>query len=95
MNPFEMVVLIVAIVVIGRIFASRARHRHGVEGDPAAAAENARLQNEIQQLKDRIATAPVPLVSGARSYSTDATRHPSSRAVRILPGADWVALPRT
>lgn len=56
MNPFEMVVLIVAIVVIGRIFASRARHRHGVEGDSVAAAENARLRNEIQQLKDRIAT---------------------------------------
>jgi cell division protein FtsB len=56
MNPFEMVVLIVAIVVIGRIFASRARHRQGIEGDPAAAAENARLRNEIQQLKDRIAT---------------------------------------
>lgn len=56
MNPFEMVVLIVAIVVIGKIFSARyqGRHRHGE--DPAAASENARLKSEIQQLKDRIAT---------------------------------------
>lgn len=56
MNPFEMVVLIVAIVVIGRIFANRYRSRHAEGGDPAAAADNARLRNEVQQLKDRIAT---------------------------------------
>lgn len=56
MNPFEMVVLIVAIVVIGRIFANRYRHRADRHDDPATAAENARLRNEIQQLKDRIAT---------------------------------------
>lgn len=56
MNPFEMVVLIVAIVVIGRIFANRYRSRHEGGADPAAAADNARLRNEVQQLKDRIAT---------------------------------------
>jgi cell division protein FtsB len=56
MNPFEMVVLIVAIVVIGRIFANRYRGRHAEGADPAAAADNARLRNEVQQLKDRIAT---------------------------------------
>ena len=55
MNPFEMVVLIVAIVVIGRIFANRHRAR-GTAPDPAAAADNARLRNEVQQLKDRITT---------------------------------------
>ena len=56
MNPFEMVVLIVAIVVIGRVFTNRYRHRGERHDDPAVAAENARLRNEIQQLKDRIAT---------------------------------------
>lgn len=55
MNPFEMVVLIVAMVIIGRIFRDRYRNRHA-GADPTADAENARLRNEIQQLKDRIAT---------------------------------------
>ncbi len=55
MNPFEMVVLIVAIVVIGRIFANRYRNR-SPQDDAAAAAENARLRNEVQQLKDRVVT---------------------------------------
>lgn len=54
MNPFEMVVLIVAIVVVGRAFTQRQRNRGAT--DPAATAENARLRNEVQQLKDRIAT---------------------------------------
>ena len=56
MKPFEMVVLIVAIVVIGRIFANRRRNRHERDADPVAAADNARLRNEVQQLKDRIVT---------------------------------------
>ena len=56
MNPFEMVVLIVAIVVIGRVFSDRYRGRHRRGGDAAEAAETARLRSEIQQLKDRIAT---------------------------------------
>lgn len=54
MNPFEMVVLIVAIVVIGRVFSERYRRHH--KDNPGEAAENARLRSEIQQLKDRIAT---------------------------------------
>ena len=54
MNPFEMVVLIVAIVVIGRVIAQRSRGRG--TADPVATAENARLRSEVQQLKDRIAT---------------------------------------
>jgi predicted nucleic acid-binding Zn-ribbon protein len=56
MNPFEMVVLIVAIVVIGRIVSDRYRNRRQPGAAPAEANENARLKSEIQQLKDRIAT---------------------------------------
>jgi hypothetical protein len=56
MNPFEMVVLIVAIVVIGRVFANRYRGRADGRPDPVAAADNARLRSEVQQLKERIAT---------------------------------------
>ncbi|MFC3711478.1 hypothetical protein ACFOMD_02780 [Sphingoaurantiacus capsulatus] len=58
MNPFEMVVLIVAIVVLGRVISSkyRAGHARGEQNDTAMAAENARLKHEMQQLKDRIGT---------------------------------------
>lgn len=55
MNPFEMVVLIVAIVMIARVVISKNRSRATAE-DPAAAAENARLRHEVQQLKDRVVT---------------------------------------
>ena len=58
MNPFEMVVLIVAIVTIGGIF--RARHgirkdRHGNEIVVQNDAESRQLRDEIKQLKERIA----------------------------------------
>lgn len=58
MNPFEMVVLIVAIVTIGGIF--RAKHgirkdRHGNDVSVPNTAENRQLRDEIKQLKDRIA----------------------------------------
>jgi uncharacterized protein YlxW (UPF0749 family) len=59
MNPFEMVVLIVAIVMIASVL--RARHgdrrrgRHGSDEAPVAAAENSRLKEEVQALRDRIA----------------------------------------
>ena len=54
MNPFEMVVLIVAIVVLGRVYIARqGRLRSGEDGE---VAENVKLKAEIAQLKDRIAT---------------------------------------
>jgi len=55
MNPFEMVVIIVAIVVIGRVVGDRYRNR-AARGPAADAGDGARLRAEIQQLKDRIAT---------------------------------------
>jgi uncharacterized protein YlxW (UPF0749 family) len=62
MNQFEMVVLIVAIVMIGSVLRARLgvrrRGRHDRdEGQPsvATAAENSRLRDEVQALRDRIA----------------------------------------
>lgn len=59
MNPFEMVVLIVAIVMIASVLRSRygerRRGRHGRDDAPAAVAENSRLKEEVQALRDRIA----------------------------------------
>ena len=59
MNPFEMVVLIVAIVMVASVLRSRYGHRrlgrHEREGSPAAVAENSRLKEEVQSLRDRIA----------------------------------------
>lgn len=54
-----MVVLIVAIVMIASIFRARygyGRHGRRVEGGPSAEdrAENMRLREEVQELKERI-----------------------------------------
>jgi len=59
MNPFEMVVLIVAIVTIGRVLSSRyggKDQRRGFKGELPAAdnGENLRLQSEVARLNDRI-----------------------------------------
>lgn len=58
MNPFEMVVLIVAIVMIASVFKMRQgpRHRRGRdEGDePVERAETLRLREEVKMLKERL-----------------------------------------
>lgn len=65
MNPFEMVVAIVVIVTIGSVIKARygthkdksgnETYRGGTTGgDAAAAAENARLRDEIRALKERV-----------------------------------------
>ena len=58
MNPFEMVVLIVFIVTIGRVLSAR-RHRSLDRQDAFQEpiedhAQAARLKDEVQQLKQRI-----------------------------------------
>lgn len=63
MNPFEMVVMIVLIVTIGRVLARRyggpslPRGKRGAVGfvdDSASSAEAARLKAEVTRLNDRI-----------------------------------------
>lgn len=62
MNPFEMVVLIVLIVTIGRVLsrryggASPGRGKRGAIGgeEAASSAEAARLRAEVTRLNDRI-----------------------------------------
>ncbi len=55
MNPFEMVVLIVAIVMIAGVMRARYAHsRHGEQLDPKERAENLRLREEVSELKERI-----------------------------------------
>ena len=55
MNPFEMVVLIIAIITIGRIITSRMKTREATL-EPKAMEDNARLRSEVSQLKERINT---------------------------------------
>jgi hypothetical protein len=55
MNPFEMVVLIVAMVMIASVMRARYSGRHrrdDVEGSDNA--EALRLREEVKQLKERI-----------------------------------------
>ena len=55
MNPFEMVVLIVAIIVIGGLFKARYTGRANDENDPPFAdSENLRLREEVRNLKERV-----------------------------------------
>lgn len=59
MNPFEMVAIIVVAVMAASMFRARygyrRRGRHEQDEAPAAAAENSRLKEEVQALRDRIA----------------------------------------
>lgn len=54
MNPFEMVVLIVAIVMIASVIRSKHHHRASTSVDPAERLEAERLRDEVRQLKERI-----------------------------------------
>jgi hypothetical protein len=55
MNPFEMVVLIILIVTIGKVFSSRRAGKNAgtdiIQADP----DSVRMREEIKMLKDRIA----------------------------------------
>ncbi|WOK38229.1 hypothetical protein [Sphingomonas sp. C3-2] len=57
MGPFEMVVLIVAIVTVGKII--QVRHKHGQDWKGNAVAtddpEATRLREEVRTLKERVA----------------------------------------
>lgn len=61
MNPFEMVIAIVAIVTIGSIIRARMGVGRDVQGNEfslrgdATAAENKQLREDIRGLKERIA----------------------------------------
>ncbi|QHL90935.1 hypothetical protein GVO57_09035 [Sphingomonas changnyeongensis] len=57
MNPFEMVVLIVAIVMVASIFKAkyRAGGKAGIRLDAETRAENERMRAELDLLKDRVA----------------------------------------
>ncbi|MFW2830287.1 hypothetical protein [Sphingomonas sp. ID0503] len=60
MNPFEMVVLIVAIVAIANVFRAKygvIRRGKGEEfRNPSTDAENRQLREELRTLKERVAT---------------------------------------
>lgn len=62
MNPFEMVVMIVLIVTIGRVLSGRMSGKRAraqalladAQDDSNAVAEAARLRNEVNRLNERI-----------------------------------------
>jgi cation transport ATPase len=55
MNPFEMVVLIIAIITLGKVVSGRRRAKDAgtdlIQADP----DSARMREEVKMLKDRIA----------------------------------------
>ena len=61
MDPFSMVVAIVGIVMVASVLKARYGIRKGKDGieryhgaDPAAAAEAARLRDEVRSLRERV-----------------------------------------
>ncbi len=52
-NPFQMVVFIVLIVMIGSVL--KARYERGKTADPADDRERQRLAEEVRKLKERLA----------------------------------------
>jgi len=55
MNPFEMVAIIVVAVMIASVLRARYQHRRGGDDvDPRERAENARLREEVKELKERL-----------------------------------------
>ncbi|RZF66348.1 hypothetical protein EWE75_00300 [Sphingomonas populi] len=62
MNPFEMVVAIIVVITVGRVLMARygvVHSKHGEQvafrDDGATKAENARLQEELRSMKERLA----------------------------------------
>jgi hypothetical protein len=61
MNPFEMVVMIIAIVMITSVIKTRIRAKHGISEDRhgnevvISDPDAARLRDEVKGLKERIA----------------------------------------
>lgn len=54
MNPFEMVVLIVAIVMIASVMRARYGGRHRRPDVASDNAETLRLREEVKELKERL-----------------------------------------
>lgn len=56
MNPFEMVAIIVVAVMIASVLRAKYGHGRGGDGEISARdqAENMRLREEVQQLKERL-----------------------------------------
>lgn len=57
MNPFEMVVMIVGIITIGKVLSARYSgkdKRRALQGQGDESAENIRLQSEVARLNERI-----------------------------------------
>ncbi|WP_294392868.1 hypothetical protein [uncultured Sphingomonas sp.] len=79
MNPFEMVVLIVAIVGISSVLKARygvVRHK-GEDvfvGSPRDDAADQRLRSEMQQLKDRIQVLERIVTDGDRNRAIELER---------------------
>ncbi len=55
MNPFEMVVMIILIVTIGKVISNRRNGKAAVTDIIQADPDSARMREEIKTLKDRIA----------------------------------------
>lgn len=54
MNPFEMVAIIVAIVMIAGVLKTRGAGGREKDRDPVEEVENRRLREKVKELKERL-----------------------------------------
>ncbi len=70
MNPFEMVIAIVAIVMVARIIMHRQRHAPSSEA-PADSAETLRLREDVRTLKERVQVLERVITDDRKSIDLD------------------------
>ncbi len=70
MNPFEMVIAIVLIVMIARVIMHRQRHSQPV-GQQTDSAETMRLRDDVRALKERVQVLERVITDDRKSIDLD------------------------
>lgn len=71
MNPFEMVVMIIIVVTIGKVVQARIAAKADAPQSPTENADALRMRDEIRTLKERIAVLERVITDNNRSIELD------------------------
>ena len=71
MNPFEMVVMIIIVVTIGKVVQARIAAQADAPQSPTENADALRMRDEIRTLKERIAVLERVITDNNRSIELD------------------------
>lgn len=71
MNPFEMVVMIIIVITVGKVIQARIAAKAATPDRPADNLDALRMRDEIGTLKDRIAVLERVITDNNRSIELD------------------------